>query len=218
MSRRRGILVLGLWLSAQVAVSEVKIVVRPDGSRYMYNVSGSRPVQRAVTQARPGPELDLEAIIRRYSREARVESKLVTAVIRAESSFDPSAVSRRGAMGLMQLMPGTAEALKVEDPFDPVENIRGGTRYLREMLDAFDGNLELALAAYNAGPEAVRRFDGIPPYRETVDYVEKVMRMYRGDPSYAVRATQSVGRGRRTYLTRDGEGTLVLTTTPPRGG
>lgn len=115
----------------------------------------------------------------------------------------------------MQLMPATARDLAVYDPFDPIENVRAGTRYLRQMLDAFDGSLELALAAYNAGPEAVRRFGGIPPYPETIDYVEKVMRIYRGDASYVVRASRSVGRGRKTYLTRRADGQLILSTTPP---
>jgi soluble lytic murein transglycosylase-like protein len=180
----------------------------------MYNTGGSsRPAPRR--QATPATGVDLEAIISEYSRRTRLDPDLVRAVIRAESSFDARAVSRQGAMGLMQLMPATAKAMSVADPFDPEENVRGGTLYLRQMLDAFRGSLELALAAYNAGPEAVRRFAGVPPYRETVDYVEKVMRLYNGDSSYAVRATQSIGRGRQTFVSRDASGRLTLSTSPP---
>jgi hypothetical protein len=107
-----------------------------------------------------------------------VEPELVAAVIWAESSGDPNAVSTRGAQGLMQLMPETARELGVTRILDPQENVEGGTRYLRRMLDAHEGDLSLALAAYNAGPEAVRRYGGIPPYRETRAYVGRVMRVY----------------------------------------
>jgi len=108
------------------------------------------------------------------AREQRVQPALVKAVIAAESSFDPAAVSRKGAQGLMQLMPATARDLGVDDPLEPKDNVRGGTRYLRSMLDRY-GDLSRALAAYNAGPTAVDRYGGIPPYRETQDYVNRVL-------------------------------------------
>ena len=119
------------------------------------------------------PHIELAAV------ENGIEAALVHAVINAESGYNPKAVSRVGAQGLMQLMPGTAKRYAVKDAFDPDQNIRGGTRYLRDLLDLFDNDVELAVAAYNAGENAViRHGKKIPPYRETLAYVPKVLRLY----------------------------------------
>jgi len=120
----------------------------------------------------------LEEVIDPAASKYGVAPELVAAVIWAESSGDPNAVSSRGARGLMQLMPETAKELGVTRIEDPRENVDGGTKYLKQMLDAHEGDVSLALAAYNAGPEAVRRYGGIPPYKETREYVGRVMRVY----------------------------------------
>lgn len=118
---------------------------------------------------------EFEPIISSYSRQYGVDSSLIKAVIHAESGYNPNAVSPKGAQGLMQLMPKTAQGLKVANSLNPSDNIRGGVRYLKFLLDTFKGNESLALAAYNSGMGAVAKYGGIPPYRETQTYVTKVL-------------------------------------------
>ena len=119
-----------------------------------------------------------DSLIEKAARKYEVEHALVKAVIKAESNFNSKAVSRKGAKGLMQLMPKTASSLRVNDCFQPEDNIDGGVRYLRYLIRVYDGNLHLALAAYNAGEKAVARYRGIPPYTETKTYVRQVMQYY----------------------------------------
>jgi hypothetical protein len=120
--------------------------------------------------------VEIEAHIREVAVRYDIPPILVAAIIEAESEFNPRAVSRRGARGLMQLMPGTASSLRVSDTFDPYENIDGGVRHLRSLMDRYRGNLPLVLAAYNAGEQAVTVYRGVPPYRETRRYVSRILR------------------------------------------
>lgn len=137
----------------------------------------SKPVQPADPPA-PVARQDVGAAVSAASTRHQLDSDFITSVIHAESNFNPHAVSRKGAQGLMQLMPGTASKLGVENPFDPTANVDGGTQYLRQLLDYYHGDVAKTLAAYNAGPQRVARYHGVPPYRETHAYVAKVIREF----------------------------------------
>lgn len=132
----------------------------------------------ANTAEKPSNQ-SIDELISKYSEKNGLDEKFVKALIRQESGFQPNAKSHAGAMGLMQLMPGTAKELGVTDAFNPEQNIMGGTKYIGNLLKQYGGNKELALAAYNAGPGAVKKYGGIPPYTETQNYVKKVLSNYQ---------------------------------------
>ena len=157
------------------------------------------------------PLHEYQATIKRISAHYRVDPTLVTAVISTESNFNELAISRTGAMGLMQLMPDTATHLGVDDPFDPKENIEGGVKYLRYLIERFDGNLELAIAAYNSGPGTVEKFGAIPPFGETRRYVKKVFDRYHGKKSMYIPPSQN--RTVRKIVRADGR--IIYTNTSP---
>lgn len=162
-----------------------------------------------------GSPTALRSLVTRVSREQGVDPRLVHALVQVESDFDPQAVSRRGALGLMQLMPETARRLDVSDPFDPEENVRAGVRELSRLIDRYAGDLPRALAAYNAGEGAVASYRGVPPYRETRSYVSRIMTLYTGRPYHL----PEVAHRRPVLLLRQpGSGQVVITNAALPGG
>lgn len=198
------------------AGARVEVRTGADGLPLIVNESPVQHARRAAEHFVPLPEDELESLIERHAEEQSLEPRLVRAVMQVESGYNPVARSIDGAMGLMQLMPDTARELAVADPWDPEQNVRGGTAYLRKMLDRFDGDLHLALAGYNAGPEAVDRWGGVPPYSETRSYIERVMRLVSGDADFHLPA--AVSAGRPTYVLRGADGEVVITTRRPGAG
>ena len=202
-------LIAFLLLSGAVCFGEVRITTDAQGRKVVKN-SGSR-ASVSVQAPAAVPLLDKVEDSKTWShihdaaRANGLDPELVAAVIKVESNFNPNALSRKGAQGLMQLMPATARLLGLDDAFDGRGNIHSGCRYLKSLLDDFDGDLPLALAAYNAGREAVRKYNGIPPYPETRHYVRQVLRLYNGDEEAAV------STGRRVRVVRNKEGRLVVT-------
>lgn len=147
----------------------------------------------------------VNAVIEKAAAKHNVDPNLVRAVIKVESNFNPHAVSRKGAMGLMQIMPGTARMLKVNNPFDPTENIEAGVKHLKQLLDNFGGDVQLSLAAYNAGETAVHTHKGIPPFRETRNYVRQITELYGNGFNFMGGPTRTPIR-----VSRDAEGHLAF--------
>ncbi len=217
--------------AAVAAEARVKITTRADDRRVIYDESATYYGQRTASSLL-SPKGGISELIDHYAQDRGLSPKLVQAVIQVESGYNPNALSSKGAMGLMQLMPGTAKLLRVSDPWDPAQNIRGGTLYLRRQLDRFSGDLTLALAAYNAGPAAVTQYGDVPPYTETRNYVRKVLTLYRGQAPAALQehardqarqrseterkvAAQQT-RGGKVYMSRGKGNRMVFTSAPPR--
>jgi soluble lytic murein transglycosylase-like protein len=174
------------------AVEEVQQLVAPTARSSGNTFVSSEQVDNAIEQA---------------AARHNVDPNLVRAVVKVESNFNPHAVSPKGAMGLMQLMPGTARELKVSHPFDPEENVDAGVRHLRSLLDNYNGDVQLTLAAYNAGPRAVQRSAGVPRYRETQDYVKRITSLYSSGKAgrFALAQPEPV------HVFRDSQGVITMT-------
>lgn len=219
----------------ETAIAQVKIKILENGSKLIYSETKTQRARRTSGRLLPVPSSEISRLISNHARRQGLAPRLVQALVQVESGYNPRARSSKGAMGLMQLMPATARELGVDQPYDPDQNIRGGTDYLHKMLRRFSGDLTLALAAYNAGPTAVERYQGIPPYRETRNYVRKVLSLYQngvapGAPPpllqeharEVTRRRQRAGeqtaekkrRGEPVFITRDKSGKLVVSTSP----
>lgn len=215
-------------LCATAAAADVHLVRQSDGSALIFNdaigsgwrVNGAAPSDSYLVDRRAAPSA-YDAIIETEARTEGLDASLVKSVMLVESNFNPRAVSRKGARGLMQLMPETARRFGVSDRFDVVQSVRGGVRYLAALLAQFKGDVALALAGYNAGENAVARHAGVPPYAETREYVRRVLVAHHGTSAPAIGGafrgvpTGSVRRAARatpvTVLRVDG--TAVFTNT-----
>src|SRR5215471_11725263 len=188
--------------AARQAAQEVdRLMATPAGHKPSKLKVGSQPVvPGTLSQERQMSPQEVDKAIDAAAQRHGVDPNLVRAVVKVESNYNPHAVSRKGAMGLMQLMPYTAKSLNVGNAFDPSQNVDAGVRHLKHLLENYNGNVELSLAAYNAGSGAVSRNGGIPPYRETRDYVKKITDLYGSS-------------GFKTHVqeTRDSEGHRVFT-------
>jgi soluble lytic murein transglycosylase-like protein len=177
-----------------------------------YAVAGRTLIRTTTKPPSSEGQSRYDGLIRRHATEFGLSPDLVRAVIQAESGFNPWAVSPKGAMGLMQLMPATARELGVSNPFHPEDNIRGGVSYLARLLARYDQNVELALAAYNAGPGSVERYGAIPPYRETRDYVRKIT----AASSASARLTPPEPVIYKWVVNVDGRSTTKYSNVPPK--
>jgi soluble lytic murein transglycosylase-like protein len=204
MNNKLKFFVVFILAIANLHLLQAKIITYRDekGRIVARNVPGSIPrkvVNRKYTNS-------YNVLIERIGRKYGVPPSLIHQIILVESGYNSLAVSPKGAMGLMQLMPATAKQYGVKDPFDPAQNIEGGVRYLKDLIKLYKGNTDLILAAYNAGQEAVEEYGGIPPYQETIKYIEKIKRSFR--KSYIRTKT-------KIYRYYDSNGRLIITDKPP---
>jgi soluble lytic murein transglycosylase-like protein len=194
--------------AARSAAQEVASFV---GSKPATNAAQAEinPNYRDLARGRDVSSADVDKAIEEASARHHVDANLVRAVIKVESNFNPHAVSNKGAMGLMQLMPATARSLKVTNPFDPAQNVDAGVRHLKTLLDNFGGNIPLSLAAYNAGERAVLKHNAIPEFAETKSYVRQITNIYSGGAPLS--QMRSVSRGAPMKMYREADGTIRLT-------
>ncbi len=211
MDRRLTVLLVAALAAVPASAGKVEISVREDGTRLMKNEPGAARSRRLAHHFVAIPSRRTGDLIERWALERELDPELVRAVVQVESGYNPRALSAKGAMGLMQLMPDTARDFEVADPWDPEQNIRAGTAYLKRLLDRFD-DLELALAAYNAGPEAVTQYSGVPPFEETRNYVHAVFCLLRGGCE-----EDDTPEGRPVRIVRDPNNRIRLTTSGADG-
>ena len=180
--RISGSLIIILWVLAMTPAvqADIFMYIDSDGVLHFTNAPTTSHYKLYIKE-RPKPSAvtkKYDGIIQEASRQFGLSFSLLKAMIRVESNFNSKAISKKGALGLMQVMPENLKAFRITDPFNPKENIMGGARYFRALVDRFDGKLPLALAAYNAGPNTVDKYMDIPPIKETKDYVKKVMKFF----------------------------------------
>jgi len=192
---------------AQTAAKEVELQTTGPSAKPDTQVT-IKPSRARMSDA------EVDAAIDAAAARHNVDPSLVRAVVKVESNFNPHAVSRKGAVGLMQLMPSTARQLKVADPYDPQQNIDGGVRHLKQLLENFNGNVPLSLAAYNAGEGAVTRSNGIPQYKETQNYVKQITELYwNGTSETGRRWFAPTYRSAPIRMSKDADGHLVFSNT-----
>ncbi len=198
-----------------LSFADIYKYVDENGVIHFTNTPENSQYKKIISESKPQPKLKKNVpntahyhqIVDNKSAKYNIEPSLVKAVIKTESNWDAAVVSQKGAMGLMQLMPSTANDMDVRDPFNPEENIEGGIRYLRYLLNKFDGDLTLALAAYNAGPKTVEKFGSIPPIPETQQYVKQVLSIYKN-------GSKSGSAPTIIYKVIYNNGTILYTNTP----
>lgn len=229
---KRLLIGLAVVVSCPLLEAGVHLMVRPDGTKIIYNdevdTRHYRPVERSDSWlvARISKSSRYDETIARAAAAHDLDPSLVKSVMLVESGFNPRAVSRKGARGLMQLMPATARMYGVSDVFDAGQNIEGGARYLTYLLNLYSGDLEQTLAAYNAGEGAVQKYGGIPPYDETQLYVHKTLTALYGRPYLSgglgrpqtdrYRRLAGISAGKPVHLVRDAENNILLTTDSAR--
>jgi hypothetical protein len=189
--------------AARSAAAEVSEYLGRDSTR-----SANAKIAAANAHRTTATAADIDSAIEEAAARHNVDPNLVRAVVKVESNFNPNAVSRKGAMGLMQLMPATAHQLNVKNPFDPQQNIDAGVRHLKQLLESYDGDINLTLAAYNAGAGAVARSSGVPHYAETQNYVRRITNLYYGGFDFSSGASHTP-----VTVQRDARGVLYISNT-----